>query len=185
MAIAYISCLTSTATRPKAAGSGLETRPLEIAQAGGRRSAIDLSCGDDGRSRAWSPGTGRQVESLSQREAGVAAELAPPKCALQNSPFPCTHPQEHNLVVYTEELTHLYLKQNQAAERRHMPEKLLPRITIVTPRFNFVVRSFVNGTQSAALLRIYGVLCQASRRLVRLPDTMGGTRSRFYVSAPR
>src|ERR1700684_72911 len=52
-----------------------ELRALEAAQAGGRRSAIDLSCGYRERGRAPSPGTGRQMESLSQCEPGVAAEL--------------------------------------------------------------------------------------------------------------
>src|SRR5712692_2874177 len=60
----------------RAPGAGLaELRALEAAQAGGDGPAVDLPRSHSGRGRAASPGTGRQMESLSQREPGVAAEL--------------------------------------------------------------------------------------------------------------
>ena len=60
----------------RARGTGFaQLCALENAQAGGRRSAGDLSGGHGGRGRATSGGTGGEVESLSQRQPGVAAEL--------------------------------------------------------------------------------------------------------------
>src|SRR5437868_5855691 len=74
----------------RACGTGFaELRALETAQTGGRRSAIDLSRGDGGRGRAWPPRTGKQVESLSQREPGVAAELGTDHAVFQ---LPAGHP---------------------------------------------------------------------------------------------
>ena len=60
----------------RASGAGFpKLCALENAQAGGRRSAVDLPCSHGGRSRATSGGTRGEVESLSQRQPGVAAEL--------------------------------------------------------------------------------------------------------------
>src|SRR5207248_2239553 len=74
----------------RACGTGFaELRALETAQTVGRRSAIDLSRGDGGRGRAWPPRTGKQVESLSQREPGVAAELGTDHAVFQ---LPAGHP---------------------------------------------------------------------------------------------
>src|SRR5246127_5721168 len=75
----------------RASGAGLaELRALESAQASGSRSAADLSGRHGGRGGAASDGVGRQVESLSQREPGVAAELGAHHALFQLSP---RHPQ--------------------------------------------------------------------------------------------
>src|SRR5262249_33563817 len=58
----------------RASGAGFaELRALETTQVDSRRSAIDLSRGDRGRSRAAAGGVRSEVESLPQREPGMAA----------------------------------------------------------------------------------------------------------------
>src|SRR6266699_3639159 len=60
----------------RASGAGFaELCALEAPQISGGRSAADLSCGHRGRSHATSGGGNSQVECVSQREPGMAAEL--------------------------------------------------------------------------------------------------------------
>src|SRR3984957_13894065 len=70
-----VSANRGAALHRASGASFAELCAVEIAQAGGCGFAIDLSCRHRERGRATSPRTGRQVESLSQREPGVAAEL--------------------------------------------------------------------------------------------------------------
>ena len=77
----------------RASGAGFaELRALETAQAGGGRSAVDLSGGDGGRGRAATGGVGGKVESLPQREPGVAAELGADHAVFS---VPTGHPPSH------------------------------------------------------------------------------------------
>jgi len=60
----------------RASGAGFaELCALEAPQISGGRSAADPSCGHRGRSHATSGGGNSQVECVSQREPGMAAEL--------------------------------------------------------------------------------------------------------------
>src|SRR3989442_15336003 len=75
----------------RAPGAGLtQLCALESTQAGGGRSAVDLSREHRGRGRATSGATGGQVESLPQREPGGAAELDAHHAVFQ---LPAGHPQ--------------------------------------------------------------------------------------------
>ena len=67
-------------------------RALETAQAGGGGFAVDLSREHGDRSRATSVGAEGQVESLPQRESGVAAELGADHALL---PLSARHPPGH------------------------------------------------------------------------------------------
>src|ERR1700675_2162731 len=74
----------------RASGASLaQLCALESTQAGGGRPAVDLPREHGGRGRATSGATGGQVESLSQCEPGVAAELGAYHAFFQ---LPARHP---------------------------------------------------------------------------------------------
>ena len=75
----------------RASGAGFaQLCALESTQAGGGGPAVDLPRGHSGRGRATPGAVGGQVESLSQREPGMAAELGAHHAVFQ---LPGRHPQ--------------------------------------------------------------------------------------------